>query len=168
MCDIEVMFYQVRVPQEERDLLRFFRWENGDKSKEPQKHRLNVPLFGAASSPGCSDFAFKATADDNEAAAGYAAADFLRRDFYVDDALKSMAAEEEAVELVKDIKEMCKRGGFNLHKFPSNRKEVIQQILVSDKAEGIKDLDFSREPLPIALRSAVVYRVGYLQAHHLP
>ena len=60
---------------------------------------------------------------------------------------------EEAVELVKDIKEKCKWGDFNLHKFTSNKKEVIQQIPVSDRAEGIKDLDF---------------RVGYLQVYHLP
>ena len=35
------------------------------------------------------------------------------------------------------------------HKFTSNRQGVIQQIPVSDRAEGIKDLAFSREPLPM-------------------
>ena len=122
MCDIEAMFYQVRVPQEDRDLLRFLWWENGDTSKEPREYRMTVHLFGAASSPGCSNFALKATDDDNEAAVGSAAADFLRRDFYVDDGLKSVASVEEANELANDIKEICKRGGFNLHKFTSNRK----------------------------------------------
>ena len=126
----------LRVPPEDRDLQRFFYWENGDTSKEPQEYQITVHLFGAASSPGC--FALKA--NDNEAAVGSAAADFLRSDFYVDDGLKSVASVEEAVELVKDIKEMCKWGGFNLHKFTSNKKEVIQQIPVSDRAEGIKDL----------------------------
>ena len=110
---------------------------------------MTVHLFGAASSPGCSNFALKATDDDNEAAVGSAAADFLRREFYVDDGLKSVASVEEANELANDIKEICKRGGFNLHKFTSNRKEVIQQIPVSDRAEGIKDLDFSRYSLPM-------------------
>ena len=45
-----------------------------------------------------------------------------RRD--VDDGLKSVASVEEAVKLANDIQEMCKRGGFNLHKFTSIRKEV--------------------------------------------
>ena len=45
-----------------------------------------------------------------------------RRD--VNDGLKSVASVEEAVELANDIQEMCKRGGFNLHKFTSIRKEV--------------------------------------------
>ena len=45
-----------------------------------------------------------------------------RRD--VDDGLKSVASVEAAVELANDIQEMCERGGFNLHKFTSIRKEV--------------------------------------------
>lgn len=45
-----------------------------------------------------------------------------RRD--MDDGLKSVASVEAAVELANDIQEMCKRGGFNLHKFTSIRKEV--------------------------------------------
>ena len=44
---------------------------------------------------------------------------------------------------------MCKQGDFNLHKFMSNRKEVIEQIPVSDRAEGITHLDFSRDALPM-------------------
>jgi hypothetical protein len=53
MCDIEAMFYQVKVPVEYRDSLRFLWWENGDTSKDPQEYRMTVHLFGAASSPGC-------------------------------------------------------------------------------------------------------------------
>ena len=69
-------------------------------SKDPQVYRMTVHLFGAASSPGCSNFAQKTTADDNEAAIGSAGAEFLRRNFYVDDTLKSVASIEETVELV--------------------------------------------------------------------
>ena len=35
MCDIESMFYQVKVPEECRDLLRFLWWEDGDTSRGP-------------------------------------------------------------------------------------------------------------------------------------
>ena len=110
---------------------------------------MTVHLFGAASSPGCSNFALKATADDNEESLGFVPAEFLRQDFYVDDGLKSVPLVKETVDLVKSVKEMCKRGGFNLHKFTSNNKEVIQQIPEQDRAEEIKNLDFDREPLPM-------------------
>ena len=61
---------------------------------------MTVHLFGAASLPGCSNFALKTTADDNEPAIGSATAEFLCPNFYVDDALKSVASIEEAVKLV--------------------------------------------------------------------
>ena len=120
MCDMEAMFYQVKVPIQYRDYLRFPWWQDGDMSKEPEEYRMTVHLFGPASSPGCSNFALKSAADDNENSLGTAAAEFLRQDFYVDDGLKSVPTAEEAVQLVHDVKEMCSHGGFNLHKFTSN------------------------------------------------
>ena len=60
-----------------------------------------------------------------------------------------MALIEVAVEWVKDIKQMCRWGGFKLHKFTSKRKEVIEQILASHRAEEIKHLDISLEALPM-------------------
>lgn len=149
MCDIEAMFHQVKVTEEYRDFLRFLWWEDGDTSREPQDYRMTVHLFGATSSPGCCNFALKTTADDNEETFGPEPAEFLRRDFYVDDGLKSVPSIEEAVALIKSTKKMCLRGGFNLHKFTSNKKDVIQEIPVLDRAEDVKNLDFDREPLPI-------------------
>ena len=61
ICDIEAMFHQVRVDENHRDLLRFLWWEDGDLTKEPKEYRMTVHLFGATSSPGCANFAFKST-----------------------------------------------------------------------------------------------------------
>ena len=145
MCDIEAMFYQVKVPIQYRDYLRFLWWQDGDTSKEPEEYRMTVHLFGAASSPGCSNFALESAADDNENSLGSAVAEFLRRDFYVDDGLKSVPTTEEAVQLVYDAKEMCSRGGFNLHKFTSNSQKVLEEIPGADRAEEVKNLNFDRE-----------------------
>ncbi|KAK3752634.1 hypothetical protein QZH41_000498 [Actinostola sp. cb2023] len=149
MCNIEAMFYQVKVTENCRDLLRFLWWEDGDTSMEPQEYRMTVHLFGAASSPDCSNFALKTTADDNEEYIGSTPAEFLRKDFCVDDGLKSVPSVDEATELINGIKEMCKLGGFNLHKFTSNKKEVIEQIPVEDRAEEIKHLDLDHDALPM-------------------
>ena len=149
MCDVEGMFHQVKVNEECRNLLRFLWWENGDTSKEPKKYRMTVHLFGATSSPGCSNFALKSTANDNEKEIGSVAADFVRDDFYVDDGLKSVPSASEAVKLIKDVKEMCRRGGFNLHKFVSNSKEVIHSIPTEDRADDIRNLDLDQDFLPV-------------------
>ena len=149
MCDIESIVHQVGVSEECRDLLRFLWWEDGDISKDPLEFRMTVHLFGATSSPECVNYALKASADDNETELGSASANFIRREFYVDDGLKSVASVEEAVTLIKDTKEMCRRGGFNLHKFVSNNKDVIESIPIEDRAEGIKTIDLDHEALPL-------------------
>ncbi|XP_031554426.1 uncharacterized protein LOC116291397 [Actinia tenebrosa] len=148
-CDIEGMFHQVRVNEEHRDLLRFLWWPNGDIKREPKEYRMTVHLFGATSSPGCANFALKATADDHETEFGAAAASFLRNDFYVDDGLKSVPTVDEAVKLVENVKEICRKGGFNLHKFLSNSKEVIRSIPEADRADGIKEMDLDLDSLPL-------------------
>ena len=130
MCDIGSMFYQVKVQEECRDLLRFLWWNEGDTSKEPQEYRVTVHLFGAASSPGWSNFAFKTTADNNEKSLGSTNAEFLLRG--VDDGLKSQPSVEEAIDLLNSAKGIYNRGGINLHKFTSNSKEEIQDLTVSD------------------------------------
>ena len=50
---------------------------------------------------------------------------------------------------MRQTKEMCTRGGFNLHKFTSNEKEVIESIPVEDRAEGIKEIDLNYDSLPV-------------------
>ena len=149
MCDIEGMFHQVKVSEAFRGLLRFLWWENGDTSSQPREYRMTVHLFGATSSPGCSNFALKSTANDNEREIGSTAANFLRDDFYVDDGLKSVPSVDEAVQLIKDAKKMCKRGGFRLQKFTSNSKEVISSVPLEDRAEEIKNIDLDQDVLPI-------------------
>lgn len=91
MCDIESMFHQIGVTKECRDFLRFLSWEGGDLSKDPAEFRMTVHLFGATSSPGCANYALKVSANDNEEELGSAPANFIPREFYVDDGLKSVA-----------------------------------------------------------------------------
>ena len=51
MADIEAMYYQVNVPQHQRDMLRYLWWPNGDLSQNVQEYRMKVLVFGAVSSP---------------------------------------------------------------------------------------------------------------------
>ena len=54
---------------------------------------------------------------------------------------------ESAKELVKDIINMCKVGGFHLTKFISNRKELLLSIPESQRRIAVKDQDFSGQLL---------------------
>jgi len=149
MGDIEGMFHQVGVAEQDRDLLRFLWWKDGDLTKEPAEFRMTVHLFGATSSPACANYALKMSANDNEKDLGSEAANFIRRDFYVDDGLTSVQSVQDAVTLIKNTKEMCRRGGFKLHKFTSSHKEVIEAIPIQDRAKGIQSIDLDKEALPL-------------------
>ena len=110
---------------------------------------MTVHLFGAGSSPRCSNFALKRTAEDGEKESAAGAAETLKKNFYVDDALKSVPTERDAIELVQAVKEMCAKGGFNLLKFVSNSREVMMSVPPEDRAKEIKGLDLSIDKLPI-------------------
>ena len=109
MADIEKMFFQVKVKKKDQDFLRFLWWPDGELSQEPQEYCMTVHLFGAGSSPGCSNFALKRTAEDGEIEFSARAAETLKKNFYVDDALKSVTTEGDAVELIRAVKRCVQR-----------------------------------------------------------
>ena len=134
------MFFQVVVRKEHRSLLRFLWWQNGKLSKNLIDHEISVHVFVCTSSLSCSNYVFHRTSIDGEDQFGKAAAKTLQDNFYVDDLLKSLDNEKEAIKLIKNVKAMCE-SGFKLTKFLSNSKQVLQSIDEADRRQGVKDKD---------------------------
>ena len=110
-------------------------------SKEIIDHELRVHVFGGISSGACSNYTLRRTAIENENKYGEDAAEMLKNNFYVDDMVKSVENEGKAIRLMKDVKSMCQEGGFNLAKFASNSKKVLQSVLEKDRKMDIKNSD---------------------------
>ena len=87
MADIEGMFHQVRVPENDADFLRFLWWPHGNVDQPLVEYRMVVHLFGAVSSPSCANYALKRTAIDNEGQVDRDVLNTIRNNFYVDDCL---------------------------------------------------------------------------------
>ena len=138
MADIESMYYQVKIPVEHRKFVRFLWWEDGNIDTHPIELEMCVHVFGATSSKNCVTFALHQTARDNMAVFGKEAMKCLLEEFYVDDFLKSLDEEEEAISLIKNVTGMCAAGGFNLTKFLSTNEKVIASIPKEKRAEGLK------------------------------
>ena len=68
------------------------------------------------------------TAIENEEVFGEAAASALHHKFHVDGVLKSIEDLHSGKELVKDVINICKSGGFHLIKFIYNDKELLLSI----------------------------------------
>jgi len=148
MADIEAMFYQVLVPPNQYTFLRFLWWPNGNLEKDLCEYQMKVHLFGAVSSPSCSNFALRRTADDNKDQFGDDICNILRHNFYVDDKLKSHNTVKEAIEKSHKAKELCSRGGFNLTKYVSNSREVLESFEKADHGKSFKELDLNVDVLP--------------------
>ncbi|XP_068758112.1 uncharacterized protein [Montipora capricornis] len=71
MADIEAMFYQVFVPEEQQDFLHLLWWPNRDLTAQLEC-RMTVHPFGAVSSPSCSNYTLWKPANNNEGEYGSA------------------------------------------------------------------------------------------------
>lgn len=55
IADVEQMFHQVRVLQQERAPLRFL-WRDLDETRKPEEYQMTVHVFGAVYSPCCTNY----------------------------------------------------------------------------------------------------------------
>ena len=149
LTDIKGMFHQFVVSENYRDLLRFLWWKEGNPNNEVVEYRMKAHLFGAASSPGCANFGLRRAADDGEDEFGEEAAEFIRKDFYVDDGVKSVPSVQHAVTLIKASQGICAKAGLKLHKIISNSRDVLEEFPVEERATCIKDVDLKTDVLPI-------------------
>ena len=102
--DIKAMFHQAKVPEKERNYLRFLWWKDSDLDKYAVDHEMTVHVFGEVSPLSCQIYAVKKTASDNLKRYGENVASILRRNFYVDDMLKSFSSIEEAIGITGKVK----------------------------------------------------------------
>ena len=100
------------------------------------------------SSPSVAGFCMKKTADDNETQFSDSAISALKRSFYVDDMLKSVASVAEGVQLHQEMTELLKRGGFRLTKWLSTHCDVLADIPEAERAKSLQAIDLNDSSLP--------------------
>ena len=138
MADIEAMFHQVHIPEKERSFLRYLWWEDVNLEKLID-YEMCVHVFGGTSSPGCCNYALRRTALDNVSSYSKEVTNTLLRNFYVDDVLKSVPSVRDALTLIQEVRDLCKKGGFKLIKFISNKNNILFQIPDALREDGAKD-----------------------------
>ena len=148
MADIELMFYQVRVSEADCSYLRFLWWPDGNLESNLEEYQMVVHLFGAASSPSCSNFALSKTAEDNSEHFPEGVVNTVKN-FYADDCLKALQSVEEASQHASDLRSLLLKGCFRLTKWISNSHEVLETIPEEERAKEVKTFDLSKDDLPV-------------------
>ena len=100
-ADIECVFHQIRVHQQDVHAFRFLWWPGGDLSLDPVLHQMQVLLFGATSSPSCATFCLGQTATDFGNQFDREISSIIQRNFYVDDCLCSTPVPKRAKIIVQ-------------------------------------------------------------------
>ncbi|XP_068741689.1 uncharacterized protein [Montipora capricornis] len=121
------MFMQVSLEPSQVDALRYLFWPNRDLSKEHVEYRMLKHLFGATSSPYVANLCLKKTMelyDGNDLAVTYT----VDCNMYVDDLIKSVDTEEDAIILVKNLRGLLERGGFHLIKWYRNSERIMESV----------------------------------------
>lgn len=147
-ADIQQMFHCFLVKEDCRDVLRFVWHKHNDLSEEVTDFRMRVHVFGNSPSPAVAIFGLRRAAQHGEEHYGSDVRQFIERDFYVDDALKSVSTEKEAIDLLKRTQEMLATSNLRLHKIASNKLEVMDAFSVEDRAKDLQDLDLFVDDLP--------------------
>ena len=144
IADVQAMYHQVRVTPAHRDVLRFL-WFDGDKIAT---YRMCVHLFGGIWSASVASYALKRTAHDHSHMFDSGVVDAVINNFYVDDLLQSVDSDDEAVEMADQLRRLLSLRGFNLTKWTSNSRRLIQSIPEEHRAKEIQKIDIDYGDLP--------------------
>ena len=121
-ADIEEMFLQIQVPEQQRRYLRFL-WTDEDGKLMP--YQYNRQIFGTKLSPSCANYALQQCAKQfglEHPIASHVVMD----NFYVDDMLLSVHTIEQASEVIHDLKSLLAKRGLKLTKWFSNSEEIFE------------------------------------------
>ena len=142
------MYYQVRLPTEDRNAVRFLWFGlNG----EVLHYRMCCHVFGGIWCASSSTYALHHTLVDFPDV-DKSVANRVLKDFYVDDCLKSLESVDDAIQVIDCTRELLHKGGFHLTKFAANDSELLLNVPLQERAKEVRDLssDFKGRALGIA------------------
>ncbi|KAK3520943.1 hypothetical protein QTP86_016534 [Hemibagrus guttatus] len=100
-ADIQQMFYCFLVKEQDRSFLRVLWFRDNDPSKDIVEYCMKVHIFGNRPSPTVAIYGLRKAAYPEGKEQDSEVQQFVERDFYVDNGLKSLPAVEAAVTLLK-------------------------------------------------------------------
>ncbi|UYV84755.1 hypothetical protein LAZ67_X003341, partial [Cordylochernes scorpioides] len=124
-ADIEKMYRQIRIHPEDADYQRIL-WR--PSPEEPVvDYRLLTVTYGTTSAPFLAMRTLQQLAED-EGQNYPEASRMTLNDFYVDDLLTGAQTIAETKELIDQLKDLMKKGGFHLRKWNSNCQEIVSHV----------------------------------------
>ena len=145
-ADVEAMYHQVRVSKSDANAPRFF-WQNDLTQDVPEIYQMVVHIFGGKDSPCYANYALKRTGRDNFDVYNASTVESVLNSFYMDDFLKPVISEVQAIILCQEMIQVIERGGFNLEKYKSNSDRVLKALPDNKYEKTTQNLEIDAERL---------------------
>ncbi|XP_075266378.1 uncharacterized protein LOC142358697 [Convolutriloba macropyga] len=130
-ADIEAMFLQVQIPEQDRSCLRFLRRPITNELVQIYEHQRHV--FGAMSSSTCAKYALKRVGIYNEGMYQTAAKP-IQNNYYMDDFIKSVDTPEGVIEPFSQLRHLLSNQKLELKKafkaIPADLKSISNKNYV--------------------------------------
>ncbi|XP_031333985.1 uncharacterized protein LOC116163998 [Photinus pyralis] len=137
-ADIKKMYRQIRIHQDDRQFQTIvWRFERNQPIRE---YQLNTVTYGTAAAPYLAIKTLQQLAEDEKEEYPYAARVTLQ-DFYVDDILSGANSIPQVVQLQKELTNMLKKGGFQLHKWAANKEETLTTIPMEARDPAVAEFN---------------------------
>ena len=124
-AEIEAMFMQIGVPENDQKFLRFL-WRDR-VNDEIEVYQYTSHIFGATSSPTVAKFSVQQGARDNRLQFPLTF-ETVFDSFFVDDFLKTFLSPKNSFSVALQVKQMLDSCGFNLTKFITNDRDTFDQL----------------------------------------
>ena len=149
ISDIEQMYHQIKVAENDQDALRFV-WRN-NTDEEIVDLMMKVHIFGKVDSPCISNWVITRTASAQSSQYENEIIERIQQNFYMDDYLDCFPSQEKAIETVRKVIKILSTGGFRLTKWLSNGKHNLKTLTPAERSPKVVNLDLSDIPIERAL-----------------
>ena len=154
ISDIEQMYHQIKVAENDQDALRFVWRDNTDE--EIVDHMMKVHIFGKVDSPCIENWVIKRTASDQSSQYENEIIARIKQNFYIDDYLDCFPSQKKAIETAHKVIKILSTGGFRLTKWLPNSKHILKTLTPAERSPKVANLDLSDISIERALR--IFYR----------
>ena len=139
VCDIQEMYLQIEIEEEDRPLFRIL-WRDGETDHRPDVYEFCRIVFGKNSAPMEAQFIAQENARRHRPEYP-SAADTVLQSTYMDDSLDSVEDDEKGIELYHQLSALGAKAGMHARKWVSNSEKVMAVIPEADQATEVNIRD---------------------------